>query len=133
MKSYAETVIARWELDLFHKAEKIVKLFPYQDGKGRLIRCHEVARAVGHILGLPVQDGHHGLSEHSWLWTEEPRGFMPNLIDVYSVGRLPIVQIVDMRHLRLYSMDYKIGKRRRDIRRGVVRALIEAAGRRHRR
>lgn len=126
MKSYAETVIAQWEIDLFHKAEDIVRGLPFKDPMGRLVRCHEVARAVGRILGLPVQDGHFWTVEHSWLWTEEPRGFMPNIIDVYSVGRLPVVQLVDSRDLRAYARDFRPGKRRKDIRWKVVGAMLES-------
>lgn len=126
MKSYAETVVAPWEVDLLHRAEAIVRDLPDEEVPGT-VRCHELARAVGRILGLPVQDGRFGLSEHSWLWTEEPRGFQPNLIDVYSVGSLPMVRIVDMKHFLPHNRDYVPGRGRDDIREDVVERLVASA------
>lgn len=64
---------------------------------GKPIRCHEMARAVGRILDLPVVDGVCGAVQHSWLTIkahQDPteREF---ILDVYAVGRLPPVQLVD--------------------------------------
>ncbi len=91
MRSYSEThVFSARELKILQQATEIVAGFP---GEPEL-RCHEVARAVGHLLGLEVQDGKYGIVEHSWLWlTPEPH---TAILDVYCVGRLPQVQIVDL-------------------------------------
>lgn len=110
-------------MELFHRAEALVASVLDREDPSE-IRCHEMARAAGRVLGLPVQDGHFGLVEHSWLWTREPRGFMPQLIDVYSVGSLPIVQIVDMANCRTHRQSYRIGKERDDIRWDVVDRLV---------
>jgi len=69
------------------------------------LRCHELARAVGHLLELEHEDGKYssypntsvGIN-HSWLLiprtnaTGERVGL--SILDVYSVGRLPQVQLL---------------------------------------
>jgi hypothetical protein len=65
----------------------------------KVFRCHEIARAVGQVLKLPVQDGWYGAIEHSWLWIpqEGPSSYgfeYDAILDVYAVGRLPMVQLV---------------------------------------
>ena len=103
------------------------------------LRCHELARAVAHVLDLPVQDGSHGLVDHSWLWTGT-RTAPGNILDVYCVGRLPMVQLVhaDFKpgHFRgglvpyLYRWDTTSGSNqgfgtwRTDIDHGVVDSLV---------
>lgn len=57
------------------------------------VRCHELALAVGKLLGLQVVDGHvidqFGIMEHSWLLTAKG-----NILDVYTPSRMPMVQLV---------------------------------------
>ena len=76
------------ELNLWVQATRLVEMLP-DDPEGKL-RCHELSRAIGQILNLPVQDGEYGIGcEHSWLWTP-----MGNILDVHSICRLPQVQLV---------------------------------------
>lgn len=94
-----------------------------RSGKPPRVRCHELARAVGRVLGLPVQDGNYTCVAHSWLLVPDARrprksqldpGGTPGVIgetprqaayfyswilDVYAVGRLPMVQLVDIVNL----------------------------------
>lgn len=59
------------------------------------VRCHEVARIVAKMIESPgvapakVVDGHYGSVHHSWI-------VLPStvILDCYSVGRLPVVQLV---------------------------------------
>jgi hypothetical protein len=107
MKSYSELeIFTEEEVRLFHMATKLV------EGLTRpvTLRCHELARAVGAVLGLEHQDGFYGFVNHTWLWTKKPEwnelntttrlGF-PNILDVYSVGSLPMVRLVDGKHTSL--------------------------------
>lgn len=86
---------------LHHSAERMVLAAPYLCEETQMpIRCHELARAVGAVLGLPVCDGRFGFVEHSWLWLTEPepelaRWNMPRILDVYVPGAIPQVQLVD--------------------------------------
>ena len=61
--------------------------------KHHVLRCHEIARAVGGLLGLPVVDGvcltSLGVMEHSWLRLP---GY--TILDVYTPDRIPMVQLV---------------------------------------
>ncbi len=84
------------ELKLLRRASELVALAPYELPSGT-VRCHELTRAVGRILDLPVQDGHHGAVQHSWLWTGKfpVESKHPNILDVYCVGRMPQVQLAD--------------------------------------
>ena len=106
MKSYSElNVFSGEEIVFFEKARLMVDALPASFSSERpLLRCHELARAVGQILGLQVQDGQYGFVDHTWLWTtplQKDRsefGFrvgFPNILDVYSVGQLPMARLVD--------------------------------------
>lgn len=137
MKGYsaAEVFTAR-ELQLLERATKLVAAVSddtaYVAG-GAAIRCFELARAVGDVLHLPVVDGRFGLVEHSWLLTTLPNAARrvadfvprPSILDVYSVGRLPMVQLVDNAHWGLSErVDYVAGGFRRDINTGIVERLL---------
>lgn len=100
MRSYAEReVFTDHETDLLHQADSLVQKVP-DEIRGQEVRCHELARAVGFVLGLEVADGHFGFVEHSWLWTTPFRGpcgpswGLPNILDVYVPGAFPQVQLV---------------------------------------
>lgn len=127
MKGYAATeVFSKVERQLLIEAKKIVARLPLKDSGGRYVRCHEVARLVGTILGLQVTDGHYGMVEHSWLWTSkfEPLSLRPNVLDAYVVGRMPLVQLVHTSaHL---PFEYRRGDKRRDIRPKVMDELFRA-------
>jgi hypothetical protein len=114
------------EVELWKRATEIVAKLPHfvEDDE---VRCHEVARVVGGILKLPWADGWYGMAEHSWLWTRawEPLSPMPNVLDVYAVGRLPPVILVhSSTHL---PFEYRRGDSRKDTRVGVVHTLMKIA------
>lgn len=123
MLSYSEVEVFKpWELELFKRAQGLVAKVP-DSFTG--IRCHEIARAVGLILKLQVQDGKFGRVEHSWLWVSkwEWGTYPPSILDVYAVGKLPQVQLIDVSamstpHLKNYypeeirgDVDWKIVRR----------------------
>jgi hypothetical protein len=92
------------------------------------IRCHELARAVGKLLRLRVVDGYvvetFGIGDHSWLLT--PAG---NILDVYSVAQLPMVQLVKQERHALAKTHQEgpltLGQ---PIHKGVVDALVKMMG-----
>jgi len=109
MDSYSEKdVFSSREMSLFRVSTAIVAAFPSSDYQDRPLRCHEVARALGGLLQLEVQDGFYGFVDHTWLWTSPLRtdrlvgriGF-PNILDPYSVGSMPPVRLVAGGHTGL--------------------------------
>lgn len=92
------------------------------------IRCHELARAVGTLLHLKVEDGV-GLSldgpvEHSWLRT--PRG---KVLDVLALDRLPMVQLVPIGDYDLVCLYHRTPlKLRVPVDPLVVAALVATMG-----
>jgi hypothetical protein len=110
MDSYSERqMFTKRELALLRAAEVCVRAATDPDPNNP-VRCHELARAVARTLDLEAstavqfQDGYYGHVEHSWLWTTpvDPvrllrRAAWPTILDVYSVGRLPMVQLVAAR------------------------------------
>jgi hypothetical protein len=135
MKSYSETdVFTSKELTLLKVAQSCVEHVQHREGV--TIRCHELARAVGKVLKLDVVDGSYGFVDHSWLWTTPcPKrlvgsdlyvGF-PNILDVYSVGQLPMVRLVACDHPQLPHLGwaYRPGSPRTDINHRLVVMLIK--------
>jgi hypothetical protein len=106
MKSYSEReIFSDVELGLLKLATRMAEAIPRDISSvtSSEIRCHELARAIGKILDLQAQDGYYGFVEHSWLWTRqrirgEAEWSIPNVLDVYAVGSLPMVRLVDMQH-----------------------------------
>jgi hypothetical protein len=98
MKGYSETHgFLPEEVALFEKAKRLVGAV--EDDRETRIRSHELARAVGQVLRLPVVDGVYGAVDHSWCLVERTHGPMlrtTSVLDVYCVGRLPQVQLVDV-------------------------------------
>lgn len=129
MKGYAcNEVFKPRELDYLRRAEQIVAVLPETEpGTDELLRCHEVARVVAHFLELPVMDGFFCRVDHSWLYfgsrEEKPRSL--RILDPYSVGRLPIVQLIDCSLGLPYDDNYKPYYPRDDIREAVVEELIQ--------
>lgn len=122
MKGYATQVFNDTEFRMLDQATQLVAAIPedFPPCKGNLLRCHELARAVGKFLNLPVVDGHYGRVEHSWLWTKPHR----HILDVYAVGRYPMVLLVDYEFFtihRQYKYPYSIP----GIDREVVSALVD--------
>lgn len=125
MKSYSEaTIFTRREMLLLKQAKQLVGSIPDRQDAAD-IRCHELARAVGVVLGLTYIDGKFGFVEHTWLSTFRDRGDKENILDVYAVGMMPMVILVDAHHLTLQLPRlYKPSKEaRKDIRWDVVKDL----------
>jgi hypothetical protein len=78
------------DLTAYVRARAMVKMMP----EGHT--CHEVAAAVGSVLGLSPVKGTYGGFDHSWLVL--PSG---HVLDVYAPGRLPPVQLV---HVGAYAL-----------------------------
>ena len=127
----AQEVFGEGERFLLTRSEKLIALAPTYDGDGKLIRCHELARAVGKSLGLAVQDGLYGFVEHSWLWLSSPdadyrrfpRYHLPKILDVYVPGSLPQVQLVDTASGLCHR--YLPTEQRTDIAEDTVNALLQ--------
>lgn len=139
MKPYALSVFKSKEVALFKAVTWAVDSIPdnYRP-HGELVRCHEMARAVhdwaerqprGRFgtepLLLGVVDGRYGVPgniwvEHSWLET----GHGHNILDVYAVGKLPPVQLLDGTFKLPTQQCFQPGKLRGDIMEDVVEELI---------
>lgn len=130
MKSFSETIFTFDEIALYRRAARFVATITSEE-TAKKVRCHELARAVGLLLDLPVQDGYYGFADHSWLWTTPlPKTIIgrinfPNVLDVYSVGQLPMVRLVDAKHTSLPHVGwaYRPDKERTDIDETFVREL----------
>jgi hypothetical protein len=99
MKGYSEKeIFTRAELDVLARASHLVAKIDVEDFE-TTIRCHELARAVGRLLGLRHEDGVYSANasdggvDHSWLLVPNSWGGC-SILDVYAVGRLPQVQLV---------------------------------------
>lgn len=141
MKNYAEAVVfTKKSLEAFREARMVVSRIQSYNGRyygsTEWIRCHEVARIVAGALKsrhkLTVVDGKYGSPrrDHSWLIYTESNHPIPELgfkciLDVYAMGRCPMVQIIDfgMGH----DLFYEAGPIRRDIDLKFVRAEIARA------
>ena len=125
MIGYTEAeVVTKLDLELLKHATNLVALCPGKIG-GKWVRCHELARAVGEVLGLEIVDGSYGAMEHSWLMVRSGIGERGVLVlDVYVPAALPQVQ------LRPYWLGapvmYRAGEMRKDIRKHVVKQLLDA-------
>jgi len=124
MKSICETTyFPKVALDYLARATRIVEEIPiaFEPVIGEELRCHEVARVVGTILELKVLDGAYAAVDHSWCMIEGPGHRGKKLIlDSYSVGRLPQVQLVDF----YVNPLYRPKESRTDIRESVVSDLL---------
>jgi hypothetical protein len=68
-------------------------------------------------------DGHYGAVNHSWLMTKTPHA--PKILDVYSVGRLPQVQLLVIAPATLHTQLFRPGPDRTDIRTAVVDRMVQ--------
>lgn len=143
MRNYSETEIFTPEaLTAFHKTTRLVLAIPLLDGENYW-RCHELARAVAQMLGCGYADGKFGAVDHSWCIigggrkreemsllaalipsTEEYvlNGGCDPILDVYAVGSLPQVQLVD--RAAVLRRQYVRGETRKDIRWKAVEELV---------
>ena len=105
MISYSEVNVFNASEQQVHKrAIRLVacldeKLVSIHRSEPRVIRCHELARAVGSILDLPHEDGKYGIIDHSWLLLTTKHSLSSeimkaSILDVYAIGRLPQVQLL---------------------------------------
>jgi len=111
MIGYAQReIFTPLELKLRDHANTLVAIAPYEID-GEPVRCHELARAIGAVLGLQHEDGRFGFVEHTWLWTkpidrEHAPWMLPNILDVYVPGSVPQVQLIDTQHTGLPQRSY---------------------------
>jgi hypothetical protein len=128
MISYSEKeIFTKRDMLLLDLVKELVRSIPsFED-----LRCHELARAVGKTLELQVQDGYYGFVDHSWLWTEpfKKEGFWrlscPRILDVYAVGSLPQVRLLDSStNLPHVGWAYRPGDPRDDIDEMMVKRLV---------
>jgi len=132
-------------------AQDVVDLLP-ETIDGELVRCHEVARVVAEVLSVSdrfgdriVVDGKFGVHDHSWIQIDLNPGLVPYsvggrgrlILDPYAVGRVPMVQMLDLDatllpYRRESACDrcgapnpwlYREGPTRDDVRHEVVAAL----------
>jgi hypothetical protein len=92
MRSYSETnVFLSEHLALFKEVQTLVSSFPDTDNEGRLLRCHEVARAVAIAFDLIVIDGVYGCVQHSWCLIPRTCGGLIKTVadDSFRYGDLP--------------------------------------------
>lgn len=97
-----------------------------------LVRCHELTRAVCRFLEHPwtLRDGKFGSVQHTWLVGQPRSGYAPAILDVYSVARLPMVQLVY--NLNRVELPYQALESRNDIHNDVVRSLVQELKLEHR-
>lgn len=128
MRSYSEKkVFGAWFLIRHTLAEMWVERVKDRDIE---IRCHELARAVGLALAVErsgdpniVVDGVFGAVDHSWLVLDPyGDGASAMILDVYTVGRLPMVQLVDPT-VPGAGKHYQPRAKRTDINEALVREL----------
>jgi hypothetical protein len=130
VKGYAATqVFSDVALRDLEWATTLIARLPEKDFRGRLVRCHEVVRALQGILPSPlgtwqVQDGHYRTVDHTWLISPKTG----HILDLYSIARFPMVQLLDS-DIHFHRDLFRPGEKRRDIRHKVVKALWRAAQR----
>jgi hypothetical protein len=120
-----------FELTLLDDASRLIESIPDEFADENKLRCHELARAIGDFFDIPVTDGKYGSIEHSWCWTRKHQsGDSPrNILDVYAISRLPMVQLVDYGSFGCWAIPnrdlYKCYPfPRNDIKFEIVNALI---------
>lgn len=119
MKSYAESKIFNpSERYNWRRATELVAAIP---DDGTVWRCHEVARAVGARLKLPVRDGKCGAVQHSWLLSCGHMQGEPKILDPYVPGAMPPVQLIDT--FALLHFKYTVGEERDDIRQDDIERI----------
>lgn len=135
MQSYSERhVFSATELRQLQLATRMVASLSHSlPGVNCEVRCHELARAVGHLLDLPVVDGYYGHGiEHSWLWTSPlvrvqadaySPWALPNILDVYVPGGLPQVQLFHT--ASALPLNHRLGPARSDVKEDVVQLLVK--------
>lgn len=120
MIGYSGTELFREdEINLWRAATEAIARLDYK-AMPRTIRCHELARAVAalpvpELLSIAIQDGTYGAVDHSWIRVWHPRRKAYDLLDVYCVGRLPMVQLLTLDVGPMHGALYRAGPPRNDI------------------
>ena len=120
MKSHHESMFTPRQLALYRLATRIFDAIP-QARPIEQFRCHEVARAVGKLLELRIEDGKYGQVDHSWCLLE---GVQPAILDPYAIGCMPPVRLVSFDGLLPHSRLYLVGPVRTDIDEKLVEAVF---------
>lgn len=133
MRGYSHNqVFSPFARDKWATATEMVTLVPERvttpGSVEQLVRCHELARAVAWLINnggdVQVVDGHYCAVEHTWLVLSPNRGHAECILDVYSVGRSPMVQLVDVKSVsHVHFGLYREGARRDDIKKKVIDEL----------
>lgn len=124
MIGYAERSV--FDPDLLRFYRRAVDLVASVEGPQDIdaLRCHELTRAINPMLGLglafDVVDGKYGSVDHTWLVYAQGRG----ILDVYAIGRVPMVQVVETTALLPERSYYRPGPTRKDIRHEQVAELL---------
>lgn len=139
MNGYSATMVFKTnEIKIWKDATEAVQAIP----ENTHLRCHELVRAIGIYLfeAKPaplVCDGHFGMVEHSWLLIPPPSGYPGHrhiILDVYAVGSMPMVQLIDAGSLGIReARQYKEGPARRDIDEKMIETLLVTISRHHQR
>lgn len=116
MKGIIRKIIFDETVEIYKQAVKIVNAIPEIEG----LRCHEVTRVVGHLLDLKVVDGKVGVVEHSFIPIKQKDGSII-ILDCYTPGRYPMIQLVDEIIPRLYHQ----GSPRNDIDQVQIIKILE--------
>lgn len=135
MKGYSEREVFT-ELELGKLAAAISYVGRLDESKMEgVVRCHELARAVGRILRLAHEDGMYcpagseGGINHTWLLVpHEGKGKIAghSILDVYSVGRLPQVELLHCGLTVPHHVCFMPRTERNDIDERMVLRLIQA-------
>lgn len=148
MKSYSERCVFPPALVRLHAfLSDVLERFdssPYGLESGNELRCHELTRAVKRFLqhgdvpyhppNITLFDGKYSVVDHSWLelllqkgdpgkaGTDDPgfAGTSLYILDVYAVGQLPQVQLLDIAFSLPHRANYRAQARRDDIDMDVV-------------
>lgn len=136
MRPYSERNFSKELLELYRRATQLVNRLP-DPPDSMEHRCHEVARAIAHALNeeqkrrhgrgvepLAVVDGKFGGADHSRISVPTRLSGAVNdyILDVYAVGSLPPVQLVD--NWPLLRRGYERGQVRDDIRQNRLRWML---------
>jgi hypothetical protein len=137
MKGYSERCVFLPSVIRLHTfLSKVLEHFdssPYGLGPDRELRCHELTRAVKRFMvhgdvpyhppNVTLYDGKYSIVDHSWLeiLAKSPEGLCSlYILDVYAVGQLPQVQLLDIAFSLPHRASYRPQAWRNDIDMDVV-------------
>lgn len=130
MISYSEReVFSARHIELWTRAQTLVSALgevPPSKNYAGSVRCHELARAVGEVLGLEVQDGKFGWARSTTRSARAmSRANQRTILDVYMPGMLPQVVLVHPQAVSLpWYQCYRPGKDHTGIDAAQVRYIV---------